>query len=155
MAVVSVFVGARRDARQDAQLSGLVATVSREREQLRRRATDEILSALLRPGTKEIPLSYRFTVYLFEPRTNRLQAAFPRPGAGEQELHAFRSGAGATGFAFQRKELILVTGDAVSIVAFGEMPEERAERLERAAEESDRRFALSETQRHALANGGL
>jgi hypothetical protein len=49
---------------------------------------------------------------------------------------------------------VLHKTDGGSIVAIDESPAERAERLERAAEESSRRFVLTDSQRRALANGG-
>ncbi len=49
--VASVAVGAKRDRR----LARIVDTAARQRDQLRLRATEDIPSALLRPGTKDIP----------------------------------------------------------------------------------------------------
>ncbi len=51
------------------------------------------------------------------------------------------------------RQVLHKTADG-SIVAIDESPAERAERLERAAEDSSRRFALTDAQRRALANGG-
>ena len=49
---------------------------------------------------------------------------------------------------------VLHQTDSGSIVAFDESPAERADRLERTAEDSSRRFALTDSQRRALANSG-
>lgn len=118
--VASVAVGTKRDVR----LARIVETAARQRDQLRLRATEDILSALLRPGTKDIPSTYRFTVYLHEPERDELRAAFPFP-AGSADLLTFRPGDGATGLAFQKRQLILVTGDAVSNATHGLTPGQR------------------------------
>lgn len=119
--ITSVIVGARRDSR----LSRLVDTATRQREQLRLRATEDILSALLRPGTKDIPDTYEFTVYLYELERDELRVAFPVSEPGLDDVAVFRAGVGATGLAFQRRQLILVTGDAVSDATHGLTPEQR------------------------------
>jgi hypothetical protein len=119
--MASVIIGSRRDVR----LGRILDTTARQREQLRLRATDDILTALLRPGTKDIPSDYEFTVYLREPEPDQLRAAFPAPGPGAGDVAVFRSGDGATGLAFQRRQLILVTGDAVSDGTYGLTPGQR------------------------------
>ncbi|HSH59105.1 MAG TPA: GAF domain-containing protein [Acidimicrobiales bacterium] len=119
--VASVIIGAKRDVR----LAQVVETVARQRDQLRLRATEDILSALLRPGTKDIPANYGFTVYLLDPERDELRAAFPSPGPDSVDLLTFRPGAGATGLAFQKRQLILVTGDAVSDATHGLTPGQR------------------------------
>jgi hypothetical protein len=118
--ITSVIVGAKRDAK----LGRLVDTAARQHEQLRLRATEDILSALLQPGTKEIPDTYEFTVYLHEPERDELRATFPAPAPGN-EVSVFRIGNGATGLAFQKRQVILITGDAVSDDTYGLTPAQR------------------------------
>lgn len=119
--VLSVAIGVRRDLRVDR----LVMVAARQRDQLRLRATDDVLSALLRPGTKDIPNEYDFTVFVFDPESHDLRAAFPDPGPGPNDVRVFRVGAGATGLAFEERKLILVTGDAVSDDSYRLTPAQR------------------------------
>ncbi len=64
-------------------------------------------------------------MYLHEPERDELRAAFPFPGAGYADLLTFRPGDGATGLSFQKRQFILVTGDAVSNATHGLTPAQR------------------------------
>jgi hypothetical protein len=100
-------------AERDAQVGGIIATTGRQREQLRRQATDDILSALTGERPTGMPGNYRFTVYLFDPEANVLLPIFPEPSTGPDDIRAFPPGKGATGMAYTQMKLFLVTGEAV------------------------------------------
>lgn len=123
--VVVVILGLIVDSRRDARLDKVLATGERQRKQLRLRATDDILTALLTSRGPGLPDHYRFTVYVFEADTDLLLPVFPNPG-GVDDIRAFSPGEGAAGAAYQRKSLVLVTGDAVSDGTWHLTPEQQA-----------------------------
>lgn len=59
-------------SRRDSDLEKVVATAVRQREQLRLRATDDVLWAMLGERKTGLPASYRFTVYVFDPGSDLL-----------------------------------------------------------------------------------
>ena len=108
VALLTVSAATRREGSIDQLVKGQAA----ERERFRSLATSEILSALLRPGTKGTPAAYTWSVYLPN-EANQLVPSFP--STPDSAIQTFESGCGATGIAFRdRGPLIVVTDDAVS-----------------------------------------
>lgn len=122
VAVTTVVLGTRREERLDQ----LLTATARQRRQLRDLATEEILSALLRRGTRTIPRRYLLVVYLYDPELDELYPVFPDPRRGADDERVFKPGAGAAGFAFANRKLIVVTGDAVSDETYGLTPAQQS-----------------------------
>ena len=120
--VGTIIVSGRRDSSLDrvmATADRVMATAVRQRQQLRLRATDDLLSTLLGERKAGLPDGYRFTVYVFDRESDLLLPVFPEPFTGPDDIRVFAPGCGAAGNAFQSKSLLLVTGDAVSDNTYG------------------------------------
>lgn len=87
---------------------------------LRLTGMSDVLSALLRGGTRDIPESYEFTLYLFVDNRNELWPYYPKLNPRrDRDPRIFVSGKGATGTAWQDQEVVVVRGDDVSNEAYG------------------------------------
>lgn len=87
---------------------------------LRLTGMSDVLSALLRPGTRDIPDSYQFTLYLFVEGRNELWPYHPKLNPRrDPDPRIFVAGKGATGTAWQDQEVVVVRGDDVSNEAYG------------------------------------
>jgi transcriptional regulator with GAF, ATPase, and Fis domain len=118
IALVTVRASTRRDVTVDLLKNETLA----RREQLRRLATSEILTALLQPA-RGTPNAYSWTVYIYDNDKNLLRPSFPT--AADDEIKTFAPGHGATGLAYQTRELIVVTDDAVSDATYGLSPKQQ------------------------------
>lgn len=87
---------------------------------LRLIATAELLGALLRPGTKNIPEHYEFTVYLYDDQQKMLRPIWPAIDfRGAPDPRVFASGNGATGSAWRDRQMVVVTGSEVANAKYG------------------------------------
>ena len=90
---------------------------------LRLTGMNDVLAALLRPGTRDIPDSYEFTLYLFVEARNELSPYYPKLNPRrDPDPRIFAAGKGATGSAWQDQEVVVVRGDDVSNAAYGLSP---------------------------------
>ncbi|CAN5805830.1 hypothetical protein BH23ACT12_BH23ACT12_21540 [soil metagenome] len=110
--------------RRDQQLDRLMRKEQGQRDRLHQLALSATLSALLRAGG--IPGNYEANIYVFDANRNLLMPAFPRATSDPSDLTVFAPGNGATGLAWERGELILVTGDAVSDSSYGLTAQQQA-----------------------------
>lgn len=87
---------------------------------LRLKGMHDVLVALLRPGTRDIPASYGFTLYLFIDGRNELWPYYPKlTPRRDPDPRVFVPGKGATGEAWRDQEVKVVRGDDVSNEAYG------------------------------------
>lgn len=90
---------------------------------LRLTGMSDVLAALLRPGTRDIPDGYEFTLYLFVEGRRELWPYYPKLNPRrDPDPRVFGAGKGATGSAWQDKEVVVVRGDDVSNEAYGLSP---------------------------------
>lgn len=87
---------------------------------LRLIAFTELLDALLRPGTKNIPEHYEFTVYLYDDQQEHLRPIWPVVDfRGAPDPRVFAPGNGATGSAWRDRRMVVVTGSEVANARYG------------------------------------
>jgi hypothetical protein len=73
-----------------------------------------IFDRFLQPGGL-FPETYEFIAYILDPGPNRLVPIWPRDlTKHEEKLVSFEPGKGATGLAFEREGVVVITGHAVS-----------------------------------------
>jgi hypothetical protein len=93
---------------------------------LRLLGTREVLDALLRPGTRGIPESYEFTLYLYDEAVDKLVAYYPLPMPRlDPDPRTFEPGCGATGLSWETQQIVVVRGDDVSNAAYGLTPDQQ------------------------------
>jgi hypothetical protein len=118
-----------------------IVTVTRLREELsasqldqlatdqRRRVTrsaEALIEAILGSSLRsEVPSAYELTVYRYDSAHDALVPIWPSLDPAELDLATFRSGAGATGYSWDRDTLIVAVDDAVSDASFGLTPEQQ------------------------------
>ena len=86
---------------------------------------ERILSALVGSPERSLPGNYEVTVYLYDEEARVLLPSYPSPAEDATDLRAFASGKGATGTAWDRGDLVLVTDDAVSDDSYGLTPDQQ------------------------------
>jgi hypothetical protein len=121
-AVVTVTAATKRDE----AIQQLSDDRKAQLRQLRLIATTELLAALLRPGTKNIPAHYEFTVYLFDEDQDLLRPICPTIDFRDApDPRVFAPGNGATGSAWRDRQTVVVTGSEVANAKYGLTPEQQ------------------------------
>lgn len=110
---------------RDEAIDALTADQAELARRLRVLGTREILAALLRPGSRDIPDHYSFTLYLYDGEDDRLAAYYPAHRTPGPDPRDFKPGKGATGTAWDYEEVVVVTGTAVANDEYGLTPEQQ------------------------------
>ena len=104
-------------------ISDLTAERAALLKYLRLTGMNDVLAALLRPGTRDIPDGYEFTLYLFVEARNELWPYYPKLNPRrDPDPRIFAAGKGATGSVWQDQEVVVVRRDDVSNEAYGLSP---------------------------------
>ena len=118
--VAAAFVGLVSLAR-DRAWDLLIQHNFEQRRSARLAAVRDALTALLKPGTKDFPLSYEFTLYLYDENGDVLRPYFPKrlhavppDWPDDEDPRDFRPSHGATGQAWAEDTTFEVHGSAVS-----------------------------------------
>jgi hypothetical protein len=103
--------------RQGLGVESLVGRVRVRRTEQRTLAANRLLTTLLRYGSG-FPSHYEFRIFIYDPETDRLIPSY-EPAASPGPSEGWPVGAGATGFAWENNEYVLVRGQAVSDGTYG------------------------------------
>lgn len=113
VAVVAVAAAAKRDRRMEGFTQMLAEDRLVLRRQLRRVAFSDAMQALTHPGWADLE-GWELTVYMYDREDGVLTPVFPAWTEDGLDTRFFEPGKGATGTAWEREELVVVRGDAVS-----------------------------------------
>lgn len=101
--------------RRDQKIDQATTAVVQKRERRRNEAIDMALRRIF-VGELELPRKWDWTVYLYDSEQGLLVPAWPTPDPADSELFevkAFAPGQGATGQAFENRQVIVRLGDEV------------------------------------------
>lgn len=122
VAAILVWHGVRRDR----SIAEVTAAVALQRDQIRNAAEGMIFDVLLMSG-KLFPESYSFIAYLYDEAQDLLVPIWPRDmSPGRAALVSFKPGKGATGLAWEREDVVAITGEAVYNDDHNLTPEQQA-----------------------------
>lgn len=111
--------------RTDERVKNLIEQKADELTDLSSLALERILPALMGTPESYFPENYEATIYLYDNEQLALLPFFPEGIDDPSDVRSFRAGRGATGTAWERKDFILVTGDAVSDGSYGLTPDQQ------------------------------
>lgn len=118
--VVTAAVAVTAASKRDEAIQQLSEDRKAQLRRLRLIATTELLAALLRPGTKNMPPHYQFTVYLFDEQQGLLRPIWPTIDFRDApDPRVFAPGNGATGSAWRDRQTVVVTGSEVANAKYG------------------------------------
>lgn len=107
--------------RRDQKIDQATTAVIQQRERRRNEAIDMALRRIF-VGELELPRKWDWTVYLHDSELNLLVPVWPTPDPADSELFevkAFAPGQGATGQAFENRQVIVRLGDEVHDATHG------------------------------------
>lgn len=109
------------------KLESLTADRAQLLRNLRMTGLTGVLTALLRSGTRDMPDSYEFTLYLYDEGSRSLIPRFPRlTPTPDPDPRIFMPGNGATGSCWEDEDVVVVRGEDVSSEAYGLTPIQQA-----------------------------